>query len=105
MPSRKKWARIVNKELAGRKACAKRWAHFKMRDEEIRQMVSLSKTGFIGEVPVIDRLGGPRDGEVVGTAQVERTRSGDLIVHIDASQNLEFLTEGFRLGDLSIREG
>lgn len=56
---------------------------------------------IVGEVPVTDKPG----GEVVGTAKMEKTRSGSLVAHVTMSPEHEHLIGvGFKLGDFSLVE-
>lgn len=46
-----------------------------------------------------------RSGEEVGTAWVETSASGRQIVHIDAADIPEVVTDGFKLGPIPEAEG
>lgn len=63
-------------------------------------MVELRKTNFIGTVPFKDKPG----GEVIGTAKLEKTKSGDIIYHIEVD-DATVLLKGFTFGKYSIAEG
>lgn len=64
-------------------------------------MVNLSKNtpvGIIGEVPLTDRPG----GNVIGTAKIEKLKSGSIVAHVDARDIPEAITGGFSMGSFSI---
>lgn len=105
MPStRQQLERWNNRARASSLAAQKRQAHFDRRDKEAR--LAPKKPKFVGEVPVVNRLDGhPEEGEVVGTAKLERLSGGNIVVHIDGSTMTgEMLRRGFSLGSYSIAE-
>ncbi|QEQ93560.1 hypothetical protein SEA_GIRLPOWER_61 [Streptomyces phage GirlPower] len=68
-------------------------------------MAALRKTKIIGEIPIINRLEGTEEGQVVGKGIVEELPSGDQIVHMDLSgKTADILRRGFSLGDISLYE-
>lgn len=86
-----------------RRAAEKRSAFFALRDKEAR--MAPKKPKFVGEVPVINRLGGGEEGQVVGTARIEDLH-GTQIVHIDmAGKSADILRRGFSLGEFTESEG
>ncbi|QEQ93930.1 hypothetical protein SEA_KARDASHIAN_65 [Streptomyces phage Kardashian] len=61
------------------------------------------KPEFIGDVPVTGH--GEFEGEVVGSAKIEKMPGGSLIAHIDASgMSADILRRGFTLGSIIVSE-
>lgn len=64
-------------------------------------MVNLGKVGLVAEVDLTSR----EDGSKIGIGQIERTRSGYVIVHVDLSTIPDFVESGFSIGPIAVHEG
>lgn len=104
MPTRRQLERWNNRARASSLAELKRHAHFDQRDKEIR--MAPKKPKFVGEAPVVNRLDGhPEEGEVVGTAKLEKLPGGNIVVHVDGNTITgEMLRRGFSFGSFSIKD-
>lgn len=62
---------------------------------------SQEKLDIVGEVPVLAQPG----GKVIGTAKMEKLKSGAVVAHVEMSPGQEHLISvGFKLGDFSFAE-
>ncbi|QAY17185.1 hypothetical protein SEA_MADAMATO_67 [Streptomyces phage Madamato] len=61
---------------------------------------------FIGEVPVRNRIeGSAEEGEIIGTAKVEKTKSGSFVYHMTLEgQTARDIQQGYSFGSFSIAE-
>lgn len=73
-------------------------------EKESEDMVKLQKMNIVGVVPVLSKPG----DDVIGRAKMEKTRSGDLIAHVDILPEHRHVMDiggsGFKIGDFSIAE-